>query len=64
MDLDKKLIKEVQTHSVLYDPNHGMYKDVEHKHRVWMQIGRKLMGGEDENISGDEFKSVNLRLVT
>lgn len=53
MDLDKQLIKEVQNHQVLYDPNHSMYKDIDYKHKIWIEIGRKLIGGEDEITSGN-----------
>lgn len=56
MDLDRLLIREVKNHRVLYDANHSKYKDYEFKQKIWIEIGRKLIGGEDDTTSGKLFK--------
>lgn len=52
MDLDKLLIREVKNHCVLYDPSHWKYKDLVFKQQTWIEIGRKLIGCEDDTTSG------------
>lgn len=52
MDLDRQLIKEVESHPILYDPSQTGYKNIENKREVWNKIGRKLIGGKDEVTSG------------
>lgn len=52
MDLDRQLIKEVESHPILYDPSQTGYKNIEKKREVWNKIGRKLIGGKDEITSG------------
>lgn len=60
MDLDKHLIREVKNHSVLYDSNHSKYKDIDFKQQTWIEIGRKLIGTEDDVTSGTSKYFFNL----
>lgn len=52
MDLDIELIREIKTQPVLYDPNDPMYKDTDFKHKIWLEIGKKILDNKDESTAG------------
>ncbi|XP_065215629.1 uncharacterized protein LOC135842170 [Planococcus citri] len=56
MDLDKHLIREVKNRPVLYDSSHSNYKDIDYKQQTWIEIGRKLIGTEDDTTSVNALK--------